>query len=141
MMAIDDLLDRGRDARRRRDEAASELAAVLQALEGLAGVDMLDATQKRELARLRDRPRAKRRQPAPQGRGGQRVAALEERGRPGVRGRPRRATGILMQRASVQVDRARGEGEVGGRHRKALERGGRARCVKPAAPARACGPP
>src|SRR3954452_11061887 len=60
MTAIDDLLDRGRDARRRRDEAASELAAVLQALEGLAGVDMLDATQKRELARLRDRPRAKR---------------------------------------------------------------------------------
>jgi hypothetical protein len=57
MMAIDDLLDRGRDARRRRDEAASELAAVLQALEGLAGVDMLDATQKRELARLHDRPR------------------------------------------------------------------------------------
>src|SRR5215210_2098335 len=60
MMAIDDLLDRGRDARRRRDEAASELAAVLQALEGLAGVDLLDATQKRDLARLRDRPRAKR---------------------------------------------------------------------------------
>src|SRR3954464_3872835 len=60
MTAIDDLLDRDRDARRRRDEAASELAAVLQALEGLAGVDMLDATQKRELARLRDRPRAKR---------------------------------------------------------------------------------
>jgi hypothetical protein len=60
MMAIDDLLDRGRDARRRGDEAASELAAVLQALEGLAGVDLLDATQKRELTRLRDRPRAKR---------------------------------------------------------------------------------
>src|SRR3954468_16411327 len=54
MMAIDDLLDRGRDARRRRDEAASELAAVLQALEGLAGGDMLDATQKRELSRPRD---------------------------------------------------------------------------------------
>jgi hypothetical protein len=60
MMAIDDLLDRGRDARRRRDEANSELAAVLKALEGLAGVDLLDATQKRELARLRDRPRPKR---------------------------------------------------------------------------------
>jgi len=59
MMAIDDLLDRGRDARR-RDEATNELAAVLQALEGLAGVDLLDATQKRELARLRDRPRTKR---------------------------------------------------------------------------------
>jgi hypothetical protein len=38
MMAIDDLLDRDRDARRRRDEAANELAAVLQALEGLAGL-------------------------------------------------------------------------------------------------------
>src|SRR3954447_25823430 len=70
MMAIDDLLDRGRDARRRREEAASELAAVLQALEGLAGVDMLEATQQRELSRgprqkpgpprLRDRPRARR---------------------------------------------------------------------------------
>jgi hypothetical protein len=47
MMAIDDLLDRGRDARRRRDEAANELAAVLAALDGLAGVDLLDATQKR----------------------------------------------------------------------------------------------
>jgi hypothetical protein len=70
MMAIDDLLDRGRDARRRRAEAASEPAAVLKALEGLAGVDLLDATQKRELARLRDRPRAaptsrRRKTPAP----------------------------------------------------------------------------
>jgi hypothetical protein len=69
MMAIDDLLDRGRDARRRRDEAANELAAVLTALDGLAGVDLLDATQKRELAHLRDRPRSKRaslrRAPAP----------------------------------------------------------------------------
>jgi hypothetical protein len=45
MMAIDDLLDRGRDARRRRDQAASELAAVIKALDGLAGVDLLDATQ------------------------------------------------------------------------------------------------
>jgi hypothetical protein len=52
MMAIDDLLDRGRDARRRRDEAAGELAAVLRALDGLAGVELLDATQKRELAHL-----------------------------------------------------------------------------------------
>jgi hypothetical protein len=31
MMAIDDLLDRGRDAPRRRDEAANELAAVIKA--------------------------------------------------------------------------------------------------------------
>jgi hypothetical protein len=60
MMAIDDLLERGRDARRRRDEAANELAAVIKALDGLAGVDLLDATQKRDLARLRDRPRAER---------------------------------------------------------------------------------
>jgi hypothetical protein len=59
-MAIDDLLDRVRDARRRRDEAAAELAAVLRALEGLEGVGMLDATQRRELGRLRERPRAKR---------------------------------------------------------------------------------
>jgi len=59
-MAIDDLLDRGRDARRRRDEAADELAAVVKALDGLEGVKMLDATQKRELVRLRDRPRRKR---------------------------------------------------------------------------------
>jgi hypothetical protein len=59
-MAIDDLLDRARDARRRRDEAAAELAALVRALEGLEGVAMLDVTQRRELARLRERPRAKR---------------------------------------------------------------------------------
>jgi hypothetical protein len=56
-MAIDDLLDRARDARRRRDEATGELAALVRALEGLAGVGMLDATQRRELGRLRERPR------------------------------------------------------------------------------------
>jgi hypothetical protein len=60
-MAIDDLLDRAREQRRRRDEAAGELVALLMALDGLAGVGMLDATQKRELARLRDRQRARRR--------------------------------------------------------------------------------
>jgi hypothetical protein len=59
-MAIDDLLDRARDARRRRDEASGELAALVKALDGLDGVRMLDATQRRELARLRDRPRPKR---------------------------------------------------------------------------------
>lgn len=59
-MAIDDLLDRARDARRRRDEAADELAAVLKALDGLDGVKLLDATQKRELGRLRERRRARR---------------------------------------------------------------------------------
>jgi hypothetical protein len=59
-MAIDDLLDRARDARRRRDEAAGELVALVKALEGLDGVRLLDATQRRELTRLRDRPRAKR---------------------------------------------------------------------------------
>jgi hypothetical protein len=59
-MAIDDLLDRARDARRRHDEAAGELAALLKALEGLDGVRMLDGTQRRELARLRERPRARR---------------------------------------------------------------------------------
>jgi hypothetical protein len=63
-MAIDDLLDRAREQRRRRDEAAGELFALVQALEGLEGVGMLDATQRRELARLRDRPRAKRRTPS-----------------------------------------------------------------------------
>ena len=59
-MAIDDLLDRARDARRGRDEAAGELAALVRALEGLEGVGMLDSTQRRELGRLRERPRAKR---------------------------------------------------------------------------------
>jgi hypothetical protein len=59
-MAIDDLLDRARDARRRRDEAASELAALVKALDGLDGVRMRDVSQRRELARLRERPRAKR---------------------------------------------------------------------------------
>ncbi len=64
-MAIDDLLDRARDARRRRDESADELAAVVRALDGLAGVGMLDPTQRRELARLRDRSRRPRsRRPA-----------------------------------------------------------------------------
>jgi hypothetical protein len=59
-MAIDDLLDRARDARRRRDEAAGELVALVRALEGLEGVGMLDGTQKRELGRLPIRPRATR---------------------------------------------------------------------------------
>jgi hypothetical protein len=59
-MAIDDLLDRARDARRRRDEAAGELVALVKALEGLDGVRLLDATQRRALAKVRDRPRAKR---------------------------------------------------------------------------------
>ncbi len=59
-MAIDDLLDRARDARRRRDDAGGELAALVRALDGLAGVGMLDATQRRELARLRERPRRTR---------------------------------------------------------------------------------
>jgi hypothetical protein len=63
-MAIDDLLDRARDARRRRDEGAGELAALVKALEGLEGVGMLDQTQRRELSRLRDRPRARRTTPA-----------------------------------------------------------------------------
>jgi hypothetical protein len=58
-MAIDDLLDRARDARRRRDEAGGELAALVRALEGLEGVGMLDATQRREFGRLRDRPRTR----------------------------------------------------------------------------------
>jgi hypothetical protein len=59
-MAIDDLLDRARDARRRRDESADELTAVVRALDGLAGVGMLDMTQRRELGRLRDRSRRPR---------------------------------------------------------------------------------
>jgi hypothetical protein len=59
-MAIDDLLDRARDARRRRDESAGELAALVRALEGLEGVGLLDVTQRRELGRLRERaPRAR----------------------------------------------------------------------------------
>ncbi len=60
MMAIDDLLDRARDARRRREEASGELAALVKALDGLEGVGMLDATQRRELGRLRERTRARR---------------------------------------------------------------------------------
>ena len=58
-MAIDDLLDRARDARRRRDEASSELVALAPALEGVEGVGMLDGTQRCELGRLRERPRLK----------------------------------------------------------------------------------
>jgi hypothetical protein len=60
-MAIDDLRGRARERKRWREEAAGELAALLKALDGLAGVGMLDIAQKRELGRLRDRPRAKRR--------------------------------------------------------------------------------
>jgi len=60
-MAIDDLLDRAREQKRRREESAEELAALLKALDGLAGVGMLDTTQKRELGKLRDRPLVKRR--------------------------------------------------------------------------------
>jgi hypothetical protein len=60
-MAIDDLLDRAREQKRRREDAAGELAALLKALDDLAGVGMLDTAQKRELGRLRDRPRARRR--------------------------------------------------------------------------------
>jgi hypothetical protein len=58
-MAIDDLLDRARDARRRRDEAVGELVALVRALDGLEGVGMLDGTQRRELGRLRERPRTR----------------------------------------------------------------------------------
>ncbi len=58
-MAIDDLLDRARDQRRRRDEAMVELAALVRALDGLEGVGLLDDPQRRELARLRERPRTR----------------------------------------------------------------------------------
>jgi hypothetical protein len=58
-MAIDDLLDRAGDLRRRRDEAVAELAALVRALDGLEGVGMLDDTQRRELPRLRERPRTR----------------------------------------------------------------------------------
>jgi hypothetical protein len=58
-MAIDDLLDRAHDVRRRRDEAATELVALVRALDGLEGVGMLDQTQRRELGRLRERPRTR----------------------------------------------------------------------------------
>jgi hypothetical protein len=59
-MAIDGLLGRARDARRRRDEAAGEVLALVRALQGLESVRMLDGTPKRELGRSRDRPRATR---------------------------------------------------------------------------------
>jgi hypothetical protein len=57
-MAIDDLLDRARDARRRRDEAGGELAALVRALEGLEGVGALEAEIARVRARLDDREAA-----------------------------------------------------------------------------------
>jgi hypothetical protein len=58
-MAIDDLLDRACEPRRRRDEASSGLTALVRALEGLEGVGMLDGTQRRELVHLRERPRTR----------------------------------------------------------------------------------
>ena len=59
VMAIDDLLDRARDARRRRDEAAGELVALVRALEGLEGVGMLDRDAEARARAVRERPRAK----------------------------------------------------------------------------------
>jgi hypothetical protein len=70
-MAIDDLLDRAREQTRRCEEAAGELAALLKALDGLAGVGMLDTAQKRELGRLRERPRTRRRTARQNGAGGE----------------------------------------------------------------------
>jgi len=58
-MAIDDLLDRARDLRRRQDEAVAELAALVRALDGLEGVGLLDEMQRRGLSRVRERPRAR----------------------------------------------------------------------------------
>jgi hypothetical protein len=60
-MAVDDLLDRAAVGRRRADESSSELAALIQALDGLAGVGMLDSTAKARLTRLKPKPRRRRR--------------------------------------------------------------------------------
>lgn len=62
-MDIDDLLDRAKDQKRIRDEAAAKFAALVTALDGLAAVDLLDATQKRQLGAMRPK-RRKRRRPA-----------------------------------------------------------------------------
>src|SRR3954452_15757710 len=71
-MALDDLLDRARDLRRGCDEAVAELAALVRALDGLEGVGLLDDPQRRELSRLRERPRTRastrRRRPGSAGR-------------------------------------------------------------------------
>jgi hypothetical protein len=58
MMAIDELIERGIESKTRRDDAGAELAAIVKALDGMAGVGMLDDEQKRSLSRLRG-PRRK----------------------------------------------------------------------------------
>lgn len=66
-MDIDDLLDRAADQRRIRDDAAAKLTALVRALDGLADVDLLDATQKRQLAKLHPRPARRRKRPTADG--------------------------------------------------------------------------
>lgn len=57
--AIDDLLERGEAAKTRRDDAAQEVRAVVQALSGMDGIGYLDQSQKRRLGGLkRPAPRA-----------------------------------------------------------------------------------
>ena len=66
-MAIDELIERARESKTRRDDAAKELAALVRSLDGLSEVDYLDDAQRRELAKLRAparRPPAKRRRQA-----------------------------------------------------------------------------
>lgn len=60
MMAIDDLIDRAKEAQRKMIAARDELTATTRALEGLAGVDMLDDIQRRELQKLTARPRQRK---------------------------------------------------------------------------------
>jgi hypothetical protein len=61
VMAIDELLDKAREAKGKRDEAGKELAALVKALDGMAGIGMLDDNQRRVLGRLRPSRRTRRR--------------------------------------------------------------------------------
>ena len=121
-MAIDDLLDRARDARRRRDEAAGELAALVKALDGLDGVRLLDATQRRELAAAA------------------RAAAGQARGSAAW---PDAASRAARQERERGMRRAAGDGQTdewavlaGGRGRRAVALAGRAGAARASRSAR-----
>jgi len=58
MMGIDELIERAQEQRARRDQAAAELTAIVKALDGMAGVGMLDDSQRRSLAALKRPKRA-----------------------------------------------------------------------------------
>lgn len=62
MIAVDDLIDRAREAKTRAADATKEHKALVGALEGLRDAGLLDAAQKRALSHIGT---AKRRRQTP----------------------------------------------------------------------------